>query len=414
MKLLRLAKTSTSALYANKSRSGLTILGIVIGITAIILIFSLGAGAKELILSQLGGFGANLVVIRPGKEPKGPSDLPQSLFSDSLKERDYSALKQKTNVPDLADSAPAVIVAASVSYGGETYRPTIFGWSGEFMGSMFDIYPAEGEYFTDADIRNKASVAVIGYKVRQQLFGTSEALGKNIKVKGHNLRVVGVLPKKGQVSAFNVDEVILLPYTTAQTYLLGVDYYTEIMAKATNAEAVPRMAEDIKTTLRELHHITDPTKDDFYVVTAEGVVAQVTTILSALTAFLASVVAISLVVGGIGVMNIMLVSVTERTREIGLRKAVGATDGDILRQFLLEAVILTGLGGIIGIILGLVFSFLASLAIGQLLGVAWGFEFPVIGIILGVGVSAGVGLLFGIYPARKAARQDPIEALRYE
>ncbi|MEK9176903.1 MAG: ABC transporter permease [Patescibacteria group bacterium] len=414
MKLDLLVRTSASALYANKTRSGLTILGIVIGITAIILIFSLGAGAERLILSQLSGFGAELVVVRPGKQPQGPSDLAQTLFADSLKERDFAALKQKSNVPDLTDIAPVVIVPGSVSYAGETYRPTIFGWSADFMGSMFNIEPVVGDYFTEADIRNKASVAVIGDKVKRELFAGSDAVGKSIKIKNRNFRVVAVLPPKGQTSFFNVDEVVLLPYSTAQTYLLGIDYYHEIMFRATDGDAVPRMVADVTTTLRELHNVKDPAKDDFYVTTAEGVVAQVTTILSAMTAFLTSVVAISLVVGGIGVMNIMLVSVTERTREIGLRKAVGATDANILRQFLFEAVILTGLGGLIGILLGLALSYLASLAIGAALGVAWEFSFPLLGLILGVGVSAGVGLLFGIYPARKAARQDPIEALRYE
>lgn len=405
---------SATALYANKSRSALTVLGIVIGITAIILIFSLGAGAQQLILSELGGFGANLVVIRPGKEPTGPTDVAQTIFADSLKERDIAALKIKNNVPDLLSIAPAVIVPGSVSYGSDTYRPTIFGWSAEFMSELFNVYPVAGELFTESDIKNKASVAVIGDKVRQELFGGTDPLGKNLKIKGRNFRIVGVFPKKGQVAVFNIDEVVLIPYSTAQTYLLGIDYFNEVMTKAADENAVPRVVADITATLRETHGITDPSKDDFYVVTAEGLVSQVQTILSALTALLASIVAISLVVGGIGVMNIMLVSVTERTREIGLRKALGATEGDILQQFLFEAVILTGIGGAIGVALGLGFSFIISLILSQVLGIVWAFSFPLLGMLLGVGVSAAVGLVFGIYPARKASRMNPIDALRYE
>jgi len=414
MKILLLLKTSIRALISNKVRSGLTVLGIVIGIAAIILIVSIGKGAEGLVLSELGNLGADLIVIRPGQEPTGPSDIAETIFSDSIKDKDIEALKRKENVPHLKDIAPAIVVTGSVSYRGETYRPQVFGWSAEFMANVFDIYPEKGTLFTDLDIRQKASVAVIGKKVEEELFGNEDAIGKNIKIKERNFRVVGVLPSRGQSSFFNVDEVVIVPYTSAQTYLSGGDFYNEVMVRASDSSLVARTVRDIEATLRESHDITDPSKDDFFVVTQEGMVGQIETILSVLTAFLSSVVAISLVVGGIGVMNIMLVSVTERTREIGLRKAIGATNKDIMRQFLLEAVLLTLTGGIIGLTLGILFSYGISLILSSVLGLAWSFTFPVAGALLGVGVSALVGILFGIFPARKAARKNPIEALRYE
>ncbi|MFC1733318.1 ABC transporter permease, partial [candidate division KSB1 bacterium] len=341
MRILLLLKTSIYALVANKVRSGLTILGIVIGIAAIILIISIGKGAEGLVLSELGNLGADLIVIRPGQEPTGPTDIAETIFSDSIKAKDIEALKRKDNVPYLLDIAPAIVVTGSVSYRGETYRPQIFGWSAEFMADVFDAYPERGTVFTDVDIRQKASVAVIGNKVEEELFGNEDAVGKNIKIKGRNFRVIGVLPSRGQSSFFNIDEVVVIPYTSAQTYLSGGDFFNEVMVRASDSSLVTRTVRDIEATLRESHDITDPSKDDFFVVTQEGMVGQIETILSVLTAFLSSVVAISLVVGGIGVMNIMLVSVTERTKEIGLRKAIGATNKDIMRQFLLEAVILT-------------------------------------------------------------------------
>lgn len=415
MRFLLLLKTSLKALFTNKVRSMLTVLGIVIGIASILLIFALGKGAQGLILSELGGFGADLIVIRPGQEPTGPTDIAGTLFSDSLKTRDIEALKKKSNVPGLVDIAPAVIVTGSASYRGETYVPQIFGWSAEFMGEMMDIRPVEGAMFTETDIRQKASVAVIGDKVKTELFGDSnDVLGKNIKIKNRNFRVVGILKAQGQSSFFNVDEVIVLPYTSAQTYLTGIDYYHEVMVKAKDSASVSRTVYDIEETLRESHGITDPDKDDFFVVTQEGVIEQVNSILAILTAFLSSVVAISLVVGGIGVMNIMLVSVTERTKEIGLRKAVGATNSDIMRQFLLESVILTATGGVIGIIIGTLFAVLVAFIISGVLNMSWEFVFPIEGALLGVGVSTLVGVIFGIYPAKKASQKSPIEALRYE
>ncbi len=407
-------KTALTSLKANGSRSSLTILGIVIGITAIMVIVSIGNGAESLILGEVSGMGAQTIVVRPGKEPKGPSDMAGTLYSDSLKARDVAALKKKSNVPYLVDVAPALIVPGSVSYGSETYIPTIFGWTAKMMSEMLNIYPAEGVNFGENAIRDRASVAIIGSKVKKELFGASDAIGKRIKIRNKKFRVVGVYPPRGQVAFFNVDEVVIIPYTTAQIYLLGINYFNEIVTRAATPSAVARTVKDIEATIRETHGITDPSDDDFFVVTQKGVVNQIKNIMGVLTAFLSAVVAISLVVGGIGVMNIMLVSVTERTREIGLRKAVGATDGDILRQFLVESVILTALGGFIGIALGTLFSLLASFVLTHYLNLNWSFVFPVSAMVMGLAVSAFVGLIFGIYPARQAAKKNPIEALRYE
>ena len=226
--------------------------------------------------------------------------------------------------------------------------------------------------------------------------------------------MIGILPKKGQVSFFNFDEVALLPYTTAQQHIFGVKYFHRFVIEAESEEAISRTVRDVEFTLRESHGITDPSKDDFFIETQVDLAERLSTITDILTLLLVSIATISLIVGGIGIMNIMLVSVTERTREIGLRKALGATSRDIMRQFLLEAVILTVVGGAIGIIFGALFAFLASLILSQALSISWQFIFPISAVALGLGVSSAVGLIFGLYPARKASKKSPIEALRYE
>lgn len=405
-------KTALTGVRTHKSRSALTILGIVIGITAIILIMAVGQGAQDLILGQIQGLGSKTIAVIPGREPSGPSDFAQ-IFSDSLKERDLDLLLRKENAPTISEVMPIVFGGETASYGSETYRLTLFGAS-DLMSKIFDLTPAEGRFFDAEEIRGRADVVVIGSKVKEELFGESDALGERIRIRGRNLRVIGILPKKGQVSFFNFDEMALTPYTTAQQYIFGIKYFHRFIVEAAEEDAVLQTVRDITATLRESHGITDPAKDDFFVQTSADLAVRLATITNVLTLLLVSVAAVSLLVGGIGIMNIMLVSVTERTREIGLRKAVGATNRDIMRQFLFEAVMLTGAGGIIGIVVGALLSFVTAFVLSQVVGLSWGFSFPVSAALIGLAVSAGVGLLFGLYPARQAAQKSPIEALRYE
>lgn len=414
MKLEYTFKTALKALTTHKSRSALTILGIVIGITAIMMIMSIGSGAENLILGELSGFGSELIAVMPGKEPTGPTDFAGMLFADSIKQRDVDALQKESNVPGLKDISPEVLVPGSVSYMGETFKPMIVGWKVEMLAELMGLYPDEGSLFDDNDIRAKASVAVIGSKVKEELFGGQDAIGKKIKIKDRNFKVVATFEPRGTVSFINVDEVVIIPYTTAITYLRGIDYYSQLNIIAKSPDVIDETVLDIERTLRETHGIIDPEKDDFYVTTQEAMLEQIGTIIGVLTMFLSAVVAISLVVGGIGIMNIMLVSVTERTREIGLRKALGATEKNILRQFLIESVMLTATGGAIGIALGAGLSFLVSVALSTFAGLNWSFSFPITAALLGLSVSALVGLVFGLYPAKKASQKSPIEALRYE
>ncbi|MBI5079338.1 ABC transporter permease [Candidatus Wolfebacteria bacterium] len=405
-------KTALIGLKTHKMRSVLTILGIVIGIAAIILVMSLGEGAQNLIISQIQGIGSKTIAIVPGRHPKGPSDIIQT-FSDSLKERDLESLRKKSNVPDAESVMPIVFGGVSGAYQNETYWFTVFGATEAIIG-FFDIAPEKGFFFDDSDVASRAEVAVIGVKVKKELFGDSEAIGQKIKIKNRNFRVIGVLPAKGQFSFFNLDEVAMVPYTTAQQYIFGIKYFNRLIVNAKSEEAIPRAIEDIKTTLRNNHNIIDPEKEDFFVETQGQAIEQVSVITDIFTAFLAAIAAVSLVVGGIGIMNIMLVSVTERTREIGLRKAIGATKKDILIQFLLEAVILTIIGGIIGIIFGTVLAYIVSLVLSYYVSLDWVFIFPFSAVALGMGVAALIGLVFGIYPARQASLKSPMEALRYE
>ncbi|MDE2037669.1 MAG: ABC transporter permease [Patescibacteria group bacterium] len=407
-----LLKTSLTGLATNRSRSVLTILGIVIGITAIMLVVSLGAGAQSLILGEVQGLGTNTIAVIPGQVSTSPTNV-SALYSDSLKPKDVTALENKANVPGLVSLMPVVIGSDVASYGSNTYQVTIFGGT-SLMADIFNLVPSEGQFYDQSDVNSLSDSVVIGSDVAQYLFDNQDPLNQNIKIKGRTFRVEGVLPKSGGGTLFNFDSMVLLPYTTAMTYVTGQKFYNRIIIQAVSDAAVPATANDVRLTLEESHNITDPTKDDFTVETQQTLANTLGTITSALTWFLVAVASIALFVGGVGIMNIMLVSVTERTREIGLRKALGARDRDILRQFLLEAILLTVIGGLIGIILGAGLAFLIALVLSSGLHVDWTFVFPWNGAILGMTVSAAIGLVFGGYPARQASKKSPIEALRYE
>lgn len=404
-------KTAYRGLEQNRARSFLTILGIVIGVTAIILVMSLGQGAQDLILDQVKGMGTRTIIVGGGREPSGPSDAGQ-IFNDSLKQHDLERLERKENTPSVKYVMPLVFGASGAAYQSDTFNLTIFGAS-PIMEKIFDMPLKAGVFFTEEDTRARAKYVVIGNKVKNELFGADEAVGKVIKMKNYNFRVIGVLAERGQ-DFFNFDEAAIIPYTTAQDYVLGIKHFNRFLTEAVSEAQINDAANEIKLTLRESHNLTGADKDDFFVITQVDLAGRLSSITSVLTIFLAAVAAISLIVGGVGIMNIMLVSVTERTKEIGLRKALGATYQDILTQFLLEAVMLTGMGGLVGILMGAFLSWAIATGITRFTEIAWTFTFPVSAAILGLGVSGAIGLIFGLYPARTAANKSPIDALRYE
>lgn len=414
MRFLNTFELAYHGLKTKPSQTFLTLLGVAIGVSAVVVIASLGAGTQELILGEISGLGADVMVVQPGAEPESIADIANVLFADILNQNDIDAVLRKENVPHALDASPFVMVPGNVTFGNESYVPQIIGAEARIYTDIFDIYPVEGEMFGDEAVKEKASVAVIGYKVNQELFGQSSGLGEKITIKDRKFKVVGVLPKLGQVAFNDVDTLVLIPYTTAQTYLTGKSFFNEFIVRIDNPDNLKRTERDIELTLRELHNLEDGEKSDFVIRTPESLVEQVSTILLSLTIFLSSVVAIALVVGGIGIMNMMLVSVTERTREIGLRKALGATDSDILYHFLFEAMILTFMGGAVGIAFGAVVSYGAGLLVLRFSELDWTFQLPV-SVSLGALVfSVVIGLIFGIYPARKASKKSPMEALRYE
>jgi putative ABC transport system permease protein len=403
-------KTSVSALKINSVRSLLTILGIVIGIAAIILIMSLGKGAQKLIISQVQGLGTKSVIVVPGRQLDGP---PTTVGLQSLKKRDLEELSKKYNVPHAANVIPVIFGNDIAEFESQNFRAQIYG-SSELMPFVFEANPVEGTFFSEEDVTGVASIVVIGSKVNEELFPNGSGLGKRIKIKGRSFKVIGILEEKGSTTIINFDDGVVVPYTTAQKYLFGSKHFDRILVDVDTELNINSTLEDVAQTLRTTHNIDDPTKDDFTLVNQKALADKVGVITSALTYFLALVAAISLLVGGIGIMNIMLVSVNERTREIGLRKAVGATTKNILIQFLVESVVLTLLGGLIGIVLGTGASFIISIILSKIVSFNWDFIFPFSGALLGIGVSSAIGLIFGVYPARQAAKKSPIEALRYE
>jgi putative ABC transport system permease protein len=291
----------------------------------------------------------------------------------------------------------------------------------QYIGTTADYFPmrnfnmTKGYAFTNEDVLGMNKVAVIGSSLAETLFGGVNPVGKSIRLKNISLRVTGVLEKKG-LGPFGVDQdnLVIIPATLAQKQLLGTDYYQAITIEANDSYNLDFTKARITSVLRQNHRITDPNKDDFTIRTQEDSINLLGSITGALTAFLTAIAVISLVVGGIGVMNIMLVSVIERTREIGLRKAIGATNSDIMKQFLFESVMLTSIGGLIGVFIGVTFSFLISIALNKFVSLDWAFSLPISAVVIAAAVSSLTGIIFGIYPAREAARRSPIEALRYE
>jgi len=406
-------KIALGGLTLHKGRSILTVLGIVIGIGSVMMVMSIGESAQQLVLGEVQSFGPTNVFVIPGRQPKGPNDAAGTLLNDSLKEKDLTDLENKANVPDAEKVIPYVFGGGNVAFESETYDATVLGSTPD-IAKNFDLTVDQGRFFDSADVDSKNSVAVIGSKVANDLFAVDSPLNKKIKIKGQVLRVIGVLEKKGAGSLIDFDKAVIGPYSVIGPKILGIKYFQRIIVQATSIDTIPNVITDIETTLRNNHNIDDPEKDDFFIQTPESIADNIKTITSILTVLLASVAAISLIVGGVGIMNIMYVSVTERTREIGLRKALGATQKNVLSQFLFEAIMLTASGGIVGIIGGTVLSFLATYAAKTFASINFPFVFSLQGAILGVGVAVGIGLVFGIFPAYKASKKSPIEALRYE
>ena len=408
-------KTATRSLTQGKMRSILTMLGIVIGIASVIVLMSIGQSAQNLILGQVQGIGSNLIIITPGAPNNGKFSSPassQGIIITSLQQRDLDSLGCEPSVESAAAlvSGQAEVVYGSnnktVSYQGVTYN----------MFAVRNLPVGKGAVFTKSDVDSGNHVVVIGPELATTLFGPNlNPIDKTIRVKNVSFRVVGVL-SKGGIGAFGVDQgnVVIMPVTVAQKQLLGISHFNIILAQANPSYDINFAKSRIMFSLRQNHGITDPNKDDFSIQTQADILAILGTITSILTLFLAAIASISLVVGGIGIMNIMLVAVTERTREIGLRKAVGATDKDILQQFLIESVMLTFAGGVIGILVGAFFVTLVYIILSTFFSIGWVFAFPISAVVLGLAVSGVAGIAFGIYPARKAGKKNPIDALRYE
>ena len=410
-------KTSTRSLTHGKMRSILTMLGIVIGIASVIILMSIGQSAQDLILGKVQSIGSDLIIVMPGAPSNGKFSSPassQGIVITSLKQKDVDSLERE---PSIVFAVPEVRGQAEAVYGNNNVTVGFTGSTSDFFQVSNLSKVSNGQIFSKSDVESENHVVVIGPDLAKTLFGPNvNPIDKIIHLKGVSVRVIGVL-EKGGTGAFGVDigNLIVMPITLAQKQFLGTTHFNVIIVQANSTYDVNFVKSRITFTLRQNHSITDPNKDDFNIQTQADILAILGSITSILTFFLAAIASISLVVGGIGIMNIMLVSVTERTREIGLRKAVGATDNDILQQFLIESVLLTFAGGVIGItigagIVGLIYFVLTNF----FPSVGWVFAFPLSAVILGLTVSGVSGIAFGIYPARKAGKKNPIDALRYE
>ena len=398
-------RVALRALRKNKLRSLLTVLGVVIGVCAVITLVNMGSGAQISIEKAISGLGTNLLIIFPGSVTKGGIRTGYGTVT-SLTADDAEAIIEECTAVQMV--TPVVSSGAQVVFQNQNWGTSIFGADLDYQ--RIKNWPTErGEFFTLQDVKAATKVCVLGKTVAEKLFGGQNPVGHVIRVKRIPFRVLGVLAPKGQ-TAFgqDQDDTIVVPYTTAQKRLMGITHLTMVMASAVSLDLMTEAQEQIRNLLRHRHQIKEGQDDDFTVRNLADLTAVFSTITGVLTLLLGSIASISLIVGGIGIMNIMLVSVTERTREIGIRMSVGAKSRDILLQFLFEAVLLSLMGGFIGIVLGIGLTSSISYFTG------WPTPVSFYAILIAFVFSTGVGIFFGLYPARKASRMNPIDALRYE
>ena len=402
-------KIAYRAARLHKIRSALTVLGLLIGISAIIIVMNMGQGFKNYLNSQMEMFGTDYLDI----EPRVPKDARVSQMNSgavtTLKIKDAEAVAKH---PNIRDYYVMQMGQSITTYKDKDKAAMLFGMS----ASGFDLYKPKVEYgrsFTDEEDMATSKVVVLGKDIKQDLFGDEDPIGKFVRIGKYNFRVIGIMEEQGQMGPMKMDELIIIPVRTLQKLIMGADHIQAIMAYLKDPSQADATAAEVKEIMAEQHEITNSDKYDFDVMTTDQVMAIMDQITGAVNLLLIAIAGISLLVGGVGIMNIMYVSVSERTYEIGLRKAIGATNANILSQFLWEAIFLTFLGGLIGVLVG-TFMSLASMTAAKYFGFDFGNIIAPQGIILGVVFSVIVGLIFGIYPARKASKMEPVDALRHE
>ena len=393
-----------SSLITNKMRSLLTMLGIIIGVAAVIALVSIGYGVRQQITESISSLGSNLLMVYPGS-PRTPGVRPLAGANKTIKLSDYDAISKMDSVQA---ASPVAANSYLTVYMSKNWTTTVNGANADFQ-YVNNWSMKSGRFITDSQIERRERVAVIGATVAKNLFGDEDPIGKDVRIDKNSFKIVGVLDEKGSGAMGNdQDDIIVVPYTTMMERVMGVDYLRMIYIQAKEGQDLDRVQADIENILRVRHGIKNPELDDFNVNNMASIMKTVEENTATMTLFLGAVAAISLLVGGIGIMNIMLVSVTERTREIGVRKALGATYRTIITQFLIEAVVISLVGGAIGIVVGIGASQLIATIAKLKTVVTTG---P---ILLSFGFSMSIGLVFGLYPARKAAKLNPIDALHYE
>lgn len=407
--LVNTFQVAIKALIKNKIRTFLTVLGVLVGISSVTVIISAGDSVESLIFKQVESFGTNYIQteVRVPKGSGGTMSQAQGVVISTLKEKDRQDFLKLENI----DKAyGAVVTQDIISWQSELNKVMIYGVGADYI----DIDTTEidqGRFYTEEEDESLSRVIVLGSKVKEDLFGASEAIGQNVKINKNSFRVIGVAKPRGAIFTFDLDDIVYVPVQTTQKVLMGIDYLSSITSQMKDTSKEDETAEQMRQILRDNHDIDDPSKDDFEVMSSADAKELMATILGGVTILLVVLAGLSLIVGGVGIMNIMYATVAERTFEIGLRKAVGASPKNILTQFLIEAIVVTFLGGLSGIILGIIVIYLVYI-IANYYGMDWPFSLSLGGILLAIGFSVAVGLIFGLYPAKKAAQLDPITALR--